>query len=73
MKNNKIILKTNEQITLIKKNIEYDIVRKNWGFYVTPSFQNRLKRFGLEVILINSKRTTIFVLWKLKKKISNNS
>ena len=34
MKNNKIFLKKNEQITLIK-NIEYDIVRKNWGFYVT--------------------------------------
>ena len=39
MKNNKIILKTNEQITLIKKNIEYDIVRKNWDFMLRRRFK----------------------------------
>ena len=68
MKNNKIFLKKNEQITLTKKNIEYDIVRKNWGFYVTPSFQNRLKRFGLEVILINSKKDYYICIVEIKKK-----
>ena len=28
-----------EQITLKFLNSEYDIARKNWGYYVTPSLQ----------------------------------
>ena len=68
MKKNKIFLNDNEQITLMKRNIEYDIARKNWGFYVTPSFQKRLKRFGLEVILINSKKDYFICIVEIKKK-----
>ena len=70
MKNNKVFLNVNEQITLKRRNIEYDIARKNWGFYVTPSFQNRLKRFGLEVILVNSKKDYYICIVEIKKKKS---
>ena len=68
MKNNKVFINVNEQITLKRRNIEYDIARKNWGFYVTPSFQNRLKKFGLEVILVNSKKDYHICIVETKKK-----
>ena len=31
----KISLKSNEMITLVNGKIEYDIVKKNWGYYAT--------------------------------------
>ena len=45
---NKINLKSDQQITLINGKSEYDIAKKNWGFYVTPSIQKRLKKFNLK-------------------------
>ena len=38
-----IYLKKNEQITLKNFDKEYDIVKKDWGFYATPSINDRLK------------------------------
>lgn len=30
---------------------EYDVVRKSWGFYATPSINQRLPKFGLRAAL----------------------
>ena len=39
-----IYLNNDEQITFIFKNKqEYDVVKKNWGYYATPSINYRLK------------------------------
>jgi len=65
---NKINLKSDQQITLINGKSEYDIAKKNWGFYVTPSIQKRLKKFNLEVYLISKSNNYFLCLVKQKKK-----
>ena len=58
-----IHLKHNEQITLIDKNSnQYDIVKKSWGYYSTPSINKRFKRNNYEVCIVkNIKNKTIFL------------
>ena len=41
MKKKLIRLNINHQATIKNESSNYDIVKKNWGFYVTPSFQKR--------------------------------
>lgn len=50
-----IEIKEDEQYTFLDThNNEYDVACKEWGFYVTPSFQGRCKKFGLRPVLINT-------------------
>jgi len=42
----KIELDSNEMITFIKDNKEFDFIAKEWGYYATPSINKRLKNFG---------------------------
>lgn len=67
-----IFLNTNENITFktLKKK-EYDICKKNWGFYVTPSLNKRLIKFGYRAALVKSKdfnTYAILIVEKEKKK-----
>ena len=41
---------------------EYDLVRKSWGFYATPSLNGRLRRFGLRAVLTRSQDGNYYVL-----------
>ena len=42
-------LKNDELLTIkVSKNKEYDVTRKSWGFYSTPSINKRLLRYGFE-------------------------
>lgn len=54
----------NEQVTfLTPSGGEYDVARKNWGFYATPSLNGRLQQFALRGVLIrNSLTGRYFVL-----------
>ncbi len=36
---------------------EYDVTRKDWGFYATPSVNKRLKDFGLRTALAETSAT----------------
>ncbi len=69
----KILLGSNEQITLITNNkAEYDLTKKSWGFYATPSLNGRLKNFGLRGVLIKNivtKRFFVFLVEKGKEKL----
>ena len=50
-----VALGPNEQITLKSENGgEFDICRKSWGYYATPSINNRLKHFGYKTCLVES-------------------
>jgi hypothetical protein len=52
----KIVLEQNEQVTFTDASgVEYDVARKDWGFYATPSLNGRLKSFGLSGVLIKNK------------------
>ena len=58
-----IKLEKNEQVTfLTKKSAEYDVVRKSWGFYATPSMNGRLKRFGLRTALVKNKFEQYYIM-----------
>tara|TARA_Y100000816_G_C25739219_1_gene389064 strand:- start:45 stop:359 length:315 start_codon:yes stop_codon:yes gene_type:complete len=63
-------LLNDEQITLKFLNSEYDIARKNWGYYVTPSLQKRCKLNNLDGAIVYDpiKRMNNFVLINKKKK-----
>ena len=62
--NKEIFLLSFELITfLTKDNKEWDVVKKNWGFYATPSLNGRLCHFGfMSCIAKNLKTERIFAL-----------
>ena len=53
-----VALKPDEQVTFVTEaGAEYDVVRKDWGFYATPSLNGRLLQFGLRAVLIQNRVT----------------
>lgn len=51
-------LEPDEQVTLVTESgAEYDVARKDWGFYATPSLNGRLEQFGLRGVLIKNRGT----------------
>jgi hypothetical protein len=51
-------LAADEQVTLVTESgAEYDVARKDWGFYATPSVNGRLEGFGLRTALIQNRGT----------------
>lgn len=70
----KISLKQNEMVTFFNGKIEYDVVKKNWGYYATPSINKRLLKFNLKTCIIKSeitKNSFIILVQKDKKKEFN--
>jgi hypothetical protein len=59
----KINLDPDEQVTFVTSGgREYDVARKSWGFYATPSLNGRLKNFGLRAVLVKNRINRFFVL-----------
>lgn len=53
-----LALAPDEQVTLVTESgAEYDVSRKDWGFYATPSLNGRLESFGLRAVLIRNTLT----------------
>ncbi|MDZ4252740.1 MAG: hypothetical protein U1A72_09245 [Sulfuritalea sp.] len=51
-------LEPDEQVTFVTESGgEYDVARKDWGFYATPSLNGRLEQFGLRGVLIRNRGT----------------
>jgi hypothetical protein len=58
----RIELAPDEQVTFTTEaGGEYDVARKSWGFYATPSTNARLPRFGLRAALAKSWENKYFV------------
>lgn len=56
-------LEPDEQITLVTpEGGEYDVTRKSWGFYATPSLNHRLSGFGLRGVLVKNRHNRFFVM-----------
>jgi hypothetical protein len=56
-------LEADEQVTLVTASgAQYDVARKSWGFYATPSLNGRLARFGLRGVLVRNRLGLYFVL-----------
>ena len=57
-----ITLDTNEQVTFVTNaGAEFDFVRKDWGYYATPSINKRLKSFGFQTALVQNATGHVFV------------
>ena len=59
----RIELEPEEQVTFVTEaGGEYDVVRKSWGFYATPSLNGRLSGFGLRAVLVKGQDSKFYVL-----------
>ena len=59
-----VYLSNNDNISIsFAKNINFDVAKKNWGFYPLPSINKRLKNFRLKAALVESKNfNTYFIM-----------
>jgi hypothetical protein len=58
-----IALEPDEQVTfLTDSGAEYDVARKSWGFYATPSLNGRLERFNLRGVMIKNRKLQYFIM-----------
>lgn len=56
-------LAADEQITFVTEaGGEYDVTRKDWGFYATPSLNGRLAGFNLRGVLVKNRVNRFFVM-----------
>ena len=63
-----IELEPDEQITFITgEKGEYDIVRKEWGFYATPSLNGRLPNFSIKPLLVKNLDSGRFFILLIEK------
>jgi hypothetical protein len=59
----RVHLQPDEQLTFMTEaGAEYDVARKDWGFYATPSLNARLTNFGLRPVLVVNRIDRYFVL-----------
>lgn len=66
-----IYLEENEQITFKGENkSEYDIVKKDWGYYATPSINRRLKSFNIKTALTENSHGQIYVMLVEEEKLN---
>lgn len=57
-----IVLSDDEQITLkTERGGEYDVARKDWGFYATPSINGRLADYGFKTALIKNRHGKFYI------------
>ena len=59
----RVHLAADEQLTFVTEGgAQYDLARKDWGFYATPSLNGRLQSFGLHAALVKNPSGRYFVL-----------
>ena len=59
----RIELATDEQVCLVTSmGSEYDILRKEWGYYATPSINKRLSENGFDVYLVKNSLNHFFLM-----------
>jgi hypothetical protein len=56
-------LAANEQLTFVtEEGGRFDFVRKNWGFYATPSINGRLVQEGFRTALVENESGRIYLM-----------
>lgn len=59
----RIQLEASEQVTFVTENgSEYDVARHSWGFYATPSLNNRLPKYGFRPVLVRNVQGRYYLL-----------
>jgi hypothetical protein len=77
-KNNEIImtdkgsvhLNNNEFVTFKFKKSEFDVSKKNWGYYATPSINGRLKKFNFRTFYCSNSLKKTYILLVHKDRIN---
>ena len=55
-------LAADEQVTFFtEKGAQYDVCRKSWGFYATPSLNGRLKDHHLRAVLARNEKGKYYI------------
>ena len=58
----RIDLETNELVTFkTEGGGDYDVARKEWGYYATPSTNGRLKNFGFKTALVKNRNNQFYI------------
>lgn len=58
-----VALAPDEQVTFVTESgAQYDVARKSWGFYATPSTNGRLKSFGLRAALVKNAFSKYYIM-----------
>ena len=58
-----IELDANEQVTFLSPDgNEYDVVRKPWGYYATPSINGRLRDNGYRTALVENSNGRFYIM-----------
>ena len=66
-----VFLKNDELVTFKDGKKEFDVGKKNWGYYGTPTLNKRLPNFGYSAALIRHKvfdTYAVLIVYKKKKK-----
>ena len=63
-----VSLKKDEIITFKEGKKEYDLGKKGWGYYGTPTLNKRLKNFGYVAALVKNKILDTYVVMIVDKK-----
>ena len=59
----RIELGPDEQVTFsTESGAEYDVARKSWGFYATPSLNGRLVKYGLRAALVKNNESKFYLM-----------
>jgi hypothetical protein len=59
----RVHLEPDEQVTFVTPTGgEFDVTRKDWGFYAAPSLNGRLRDFGLRTVLVRNRINRYFIL-----------
>ena len=67
-----IELEPDEQVTFVENSSEYDVCKKDWGYYATPSLNGRLPNFDLRpALILNPETGRYFVTIVFKDKVSS--
>lgn len=65
-----VFLKDNEQVTFVDVNgSEYDVAKKDWGYYATPSLNSRLVNQGFKTALVKNSYGQFYVMIVFKEKL----
>jgi hypothetical protein len=58
-----IHLDENEQVSFVTEDgRRYDVVRKAWGFYATPSVNRRLRDEGFRTAVVRNRQGQVYVM-----------
>jgi hypothetical protein len=68
----RVALAKEEQVTFTTEaGGEYDVTRKSWGFYATPSTNGRLSSFGLRAALVRNVSGRLFLVLVERDKVDD--